>query len=125
MKLLLLVLMMLLPSVYLLQVFNFHLEAVNVSLSRALLDNVPEEKLPRQFTICSSHLQGRVSINTHTVFVIYQVPGLVENFKLLKYLSWSCYTPDSSEVSSTPSSRGCYQVLYLQIITTLYHNIPI
>ena len=44
MKLPLLGLMMLLPSVYLVQVFNFHLEAVNVSLSRALLDTVCPDK---------------------------------------------------------------------------------
>ena len=37
MKLPLLGLMMLLPSVYLVQVFNFHLEAVNVSLSHATI----------------------------------------------------------------------------------------
>ena len=64
---------LLLPSVCLVKVFNFNLEGRNVSLSRALLDNVPSQQLPRQMTVCSSHLQGRVSRNTHTVFIIYQV----------------------------------------------------
>ena len=75
MILLLLALILVFPSVSLVQVFNFKKtsEGGNVSLSRALLENVPLEKLPRQFTICSSHLQGRVSRNTKTVFVIYQV----------------------------------------------------
>ena len=73
MKRILVGLTLLLPSVCLVKVFNFNLEDRNVSLSRALLDNVPSQQLPRQMTVCSSHLQGRVSRNTHTVFVIYQV----------------------------------------------------
>ena len=64
MKLTVLGLMILFPTVSLVKVFNFNLEAVNVSLSRALLENVPSESLPRQFTICSSHLQVELSLPT-------------------------------------------------------------
>ena len=76
MKLILLAVILVFPSVSLVKVFTFKKASSGVnasSLSRALLQNVPQEKLPRQLTICSSHLQGRVSSNTKTVFVIYQV----------------------------------------------------
>ena len=75
MKFMLLGLIVLAPCVSLIKVFNFNktLDGKNGIFSRALLQNVPQEKLPRQLTICSSHLQGRVSSNTKTVFVIYQV----------------------------------------------------
>ena len=74
MKLMPLVLTALFPCVSLIKVFNFNktLEGKNGSFSRALLKNVPEENLPRRFTICSSHLQGRISENTQAVFVVYQ-----------------------------------------------------
>ena len=59
MKFILLAAISLCPSVSLIKVLDFKAssEVVNVSLSRALLDNVPEEKLPRQLTVCTSHLQ--------------------------------------------------------------------
>ena len=87
MKLLLLSAILVFPSVSLVKVFTFKLPssgADKASLSRALLENVPQEKLPRQLTVCSSHLQGRVSQNTKTVFVIYQVQaGPAQSIRLL------------------------------------------
>ena len=66
MKFILLAAISLCPSVSLIKVFDFKAssEVINVSLSRALLDNVPSESLPRQFTICSSHLQVELSLPT-------------------------------------------------------------
>ena len=57
MKLTLLAVIILAPSVSLVKMFNFQLAGDNLTLSRARLDNVPTESLPRQFTVCSSHLQ--------------------------------------------------------------------
>ena len=40
-------------------------------ISAAKLSNYPEEILPQQFVICSSSLQGRIGVNTKTLYVIY------------------------------------------------------
>lgn len=40
-------------------------------ISAAKLSNYPEEILPQQFIICSSSLQGRIGVNTKTLYVIY------------------------------------------------------
>ena len=40
--------------------------------SSAKLNNYPEEILPQQFVICSSSLQGRIGVNTKTLYVIYE-----------------------------------------------------
>ena len=74
MKFMLLGLIVLAPCVSLIKVFNFNktLEGKDGIFSRALLQNGPQEKLPRHFTICSSHFQGRISENTQAVFVLYQ-----------------------------------------------------
>ena len=104
MKLILVVWTLLLPSVYLVKMFNFNLEDRNVSLSRAVLDNVPAEQLPRQMTVCSSHLQGRVSRNTHTVFIIYQVRAESPQYQTPQILSRFLYF-----LIRTPTTRfpGC------------------
>ena len=41
-------------------------------ISAAKLSNYPEEILPQQFVICSSSLQGRIGLNTKTLYVVYE-----------------------------------------------------
>ena len=36
------------------------------------LINYPDEFLPQKFVICSSSLQGRIGLDTHTLYVIYE-----------------------------------------------------
>ena len=41
-------------------------------ISSAKLNNYPEEILPQQFVLCSSSLQGRIGVDTKTIYVIYK-----------------------------------------------------
>ena len=56
------------------KVFNFKKTSSKTdgSFTEAKLENVPTENLPSQFTLCTSHLQGRIDQNTKTIFVIYR-----------------------------------------------------
>ena len=56
------------------KVFNFK-KTQNTNLTNfasTTLENIPLESLPRKFTVCTSHQQGRIDKNTKTVFVIYE-----------------------------------------------------
>ena len=45
--------------------------AESQKISSAKLKNYPEEILPQQFVLCSSSLQGRIGVDTKTIYVIY------------------------------------------------------
>ena len=61
------------------KVFEFEKNSSGDGFAFSTLSNKPDTSLPDHFILCSSHFQKSVNtINTHTVYVIYQDDGMTE-----------------------------------------------